>query len=111
VAVYRDGLKIPTELWEAAMMHHHLKVQCCVPGCGNSAVYHAAALWLLFARRGWEQPLRLAEKRFWCRPCTRAVGWKVKRARLGTTRDALTVTSLPLPSDAMWKKFASRHRG
>lgn len=105
------GEKVPTEIWEAAMMARPIKVQCTVGGCEHSAVFHPAGLWYLFDRRGWQQSFRKAEQRFWCRKCTRAVGWRVKKAVILMTNDQINVTSLPLPSEREWKKFVSRHRG
>lgn len=106
-----DGQKIPTEIWEAAMMGTPIKVTCTVPACEHSAVFHPAGLWYLFARRGWQQTFYQAQARFWCRRCTKAVGLKVKRAYMTLSRDAITDDTLPLPSDREWKRFVSRHRG
>ena len=113
MAYYRDGLKHPTHIWEAAAMHHLVRVQCRAPGCRNIATFDPHALWGLFQQRRWDDQFRAAEKRFYCRVCSSASGVRVKNARMSDLATGIgdVTHPLPMPSENDWKRFLSRHKG
>ncbi|RYD53803.1 MAG: hypothetical protein EOP83_22885 [Verrucomicrobiaceae bacterium] len=113
MAYYKDGLKHPTAIWEAAAMHHLIRVECRAPGCRNTGTFDAHALWGLFYKRRWNDDFREAQKRFYCRPCSTISGVRVKNARmfdLGSSVGDIT-HPLPMPQENDWKRFLSRHKG
>lgn len=113
MAYYRDGLKHPTHIWEAAAMHRLIRVDCRAHRCANSATFDPHALWGLFHKRHWDDRYSVAQHRFWCRVCTRLAGFKVKAARMsdtGSSRGDVT-HPLPMPSERDWKAFLNRHKG
>lgn len=111
MARYVDGLKFATHIWEAAAMHKGIKVSCLVPTCDHSAVFDPHCLWGLFERRRWDDHFPVAQRRFWCRPCSKIAGFHVKRARMVATLDEVTDKTLPFPAESDWRRFLSRHRG
>jgi len=111
VAYYKDGLKVPNHIWEAAAMHRQIVVACCVTRCFNRGVFDPHQLWWLFQRKGWDDDFRSARFRFWCRKCSEIAGHKVKQARIELTSAEIVTHSLPWPQGADWKNFLSRHRG
>ena len=113
MAYYRDGLKVPTHIWEAAAMHQLVRVSCRAGRCNNTGTYDPHCLWGLFRSRGWDDSFASAQHRFWCRVCSDFAGFKVKAATmksLGTSIGDVT-HPLPFPNERDWKAFLSRHRG
>src|SRR5689334_15075017 len=45
-----DGTRMPESLFEAAARHYSVIVRC---KCGRESVFHGAALWWKFERKGW----------------------------------------------------------
>jgi len=105
---YRDGIKEPSTIFEAAAFKQRLKVVC--QQCQRASVFDPHQLWWLFDRKGWSGIFGDAVKRFWCRRCAARVGRKVKRARIELTADEPTIT-LPSPGEYDWKRAVSRFRG
>lgn len=113
MAYYRDGLKYATHIWEAAAMHHLVRVECKAGRCVNTATFDPHCLWGLFYRRRWDDRFTDAQRRFWCKVCTEMTGFRVKSARIismGTSIGDVT-HRLPYPDEREWKNFLSRHRG
>jgi len=112
VAVYKDGIKIPTQIWEAATLHHMIMVSCHAPGCEKRAVFHPHCLWGLFWKRGWDDDFTSAARRFYCRACSTAAKRRVKQASMTGLAVAASVThSLPFPDEREWKRFLAQLRG
>lgn len=101
-----DGLRTSAnpvrESFDAAAQGYTLKLSC--GGCGRVRVFHAAAVWRHFDRKGWSPWLRDVARRFRCRVCDR----RMPRLELG--HDEPTDTSLPLPDPYAWKRELSRRR-
>ncbi|AUW59456.1 hypothetical protein C1T17_16530 [Sphingobium sp. SCG-1] len=104
---YRDGLRVATNIFEAAAWHYTLKPVCGT--CGHHALFDPHGLWWLFERKRWDDRLTLAAKRFRCIPCLEKRGQRVRRASLYLVKDAPT-TLLPLPDEREWKRALSRFR-
>jgi hypothetical protein len=113
MAIYRDGLKYPTEIYECAMMQHVVRVVCLRNGCGNLGMFDPHELWALFHRKGWSQSFRDASPRFWCRPCSTRLHFKSRANRVEDAGSQHIVTHhLPIRvNERDWKNFISRHRG
>lgn len=108
MARYRDGLKVATHIFEAAAWHYCLKVTC--GGCGHSSVFDPHQLWQLFRSKHWDDDLKSAPARFWCRPCSTKAGKRVKRARIELVRDQADDHGLPFPDEGTWKREVNRFR-
>jgi len=109
----RRGLKVPTTLWEMAALQHLVRVSCRASGCGNRATFDPHALWWLFYSKRWDDRITVARYRFYCRVCTKILGFRVRDAviaSMGTSIGDVT-HPLPLPSERVWKNYLSRHRG
>jgi hypothetical protein len=103
-----DGLKLPTDLFEAAAYHYTVKVMC---RCGHSATFDPHGLWWWFHRRGWDDRLRSIACRFWCRHCAdRLRGARQRPTKVELVKDPPQIT-LPLPDQQRWKREIQRHRG
>lgn len=112
MAIYRDGFKIPTQIWEAAAMHRPIEVTCQQHGCPRRAVFDPHCLWGLFYKRGWDGHFAAARNRFYCRRCSERFRMRVKNATMRPVDGRVEVTHrLPWPSERDWKNFLSRHRG
>ena len=90
------------ELFDAVLQHYSIRVIC--RRCRNAAVFHAAGLWHLFERKGWNGWLREVPRRLRCTRC----GNRRPRLEL-VTKEAITV-ALPLPTDLEWKQATRRRR-
>jgi hypothetical protein len=111
MAVYRNGLKIPTLIWEAAAMHRLVKVECIIVRCGNVGVFDPHALWWYFYSRHWSDTMTVAQHRFFCRRCSGAANFRVKRAIMDVTGMGEPNRLLPMPPEIEWKNFLKRYRG
>jgi hypothetical protein len=111
MAYYRDGLKHPTQIWEAAAMHRLVEVKCIIDRCRNVGVFDPHALWWHFHRRNWSDTFSIAQHRFYCRRCSDVAGFRVKKAIMGVTSTKDVTRTLPFPTEREWKTFLSRHRG
>ena len=104
----RHGGKIPTTIFEAAAWHKAIKPLC--SRCPHSAIFHPHSLWWWFSRRGWNDDLRDATKRFWCRQCAAQIGRRVRPRMLDVVAETEDMICLPMPSQADWKKAVNRFR-
>lgn len=103
-----DGLKVATNLFEAAAFRKTVKVTC---WCGHSATFDPHGLWWWFHRRGWDEQLRDISKKFWCRHCRdRRPGSRTRPIKVELVEEPPQVT-LPLPDQRQWKRAISRFRG
>jgi hypothetical protein len=108
MARYKDGLKVATDVFEAAAWRYNLEVSC--GSCGHASVFDPHRLWWLFTRKGWDDRLTEASRRFWCRPCGARVGKRIKTAAIELVRDPAQEHGLPFPPEAEWKRATSRFR-
>lgn len=90
------------DLWDAAAHHSSIKLTC--RGCRHQRVFHGAALWYLFEKKGWPDWLRDVPKKLRCAHCG------TRRPTLDLTEEDPTGEALPLPSKTEWKRAASRRR-
>ncbi|HET9428272.1 MAG TPA: hypothetical protein VFO69_07930 [Allosphingosinicella sp.] len=90
------------ELFDAAAQGYTLKLSC--RGCGRSRIFHAAAVWNHFDRKGWSPWLRDVPARFRCRVCDR------RTPALVLGHDEPTDHHLPLPDRYRWKRELGRRR-
>lgn len=106
----KEGQRIPTTVFEAALHHEPVRATC--RRCGRVAIFDPHQLWWLFHRRGWDDRLTAVGQRMRCsskhasdgRECRARAS--IDLARLGT---AATV-SLPWPPKAEWKRAVRRVR-
>ena len=104
-----DGTKTATNLFEAAAWHYSVRVSC--GWCTHMAIFDAHVLWWLFHRKGWDDNLAAAAKRFACMPCRRNYQGQAKgAARITLGRDEPTEKRLPFPPETEWKRAISRFR-
>lgn len=105
---YKDGLKVATHIFEAAAWQYTIRVTC--GACKHSTVFDPHQLWWLFRKKSWDDDLKSAPGRFWCRPCATKCGRKVKRATLLLVTDEAEDHGLPFPDIGEWKRAVSRFR-
>jgi len=90
------------DLFDATAQHYALKLKC--RGCGRARVFHAAAVWHHFRRKGWSEWLRDVPKKFRCRACDR------RTPEMDLVHEEPTDTTLPLPGETIWKHELRRRR-
>ena len=98
----RNSVNPIRELFDAAAHGYAIKLACA--GCRRERIFHAAAIWWHFRRKGFSERLRDIPRRFRCRSCDR------RDPVMDLVRDAPTDTSLRLPPDQEWKRELSRRR-
>lgn len=103
----KDGLRIATNIFEAAAWRKGIKPVC---KCGHSAIFNPHGLWWRFECKGWDQQLGEARKRFWCVRCGQRSGRRVRPVRLELVEQSVGDIELPFPSDHEWKRAISRFR-
>jgi len=103
-----DGLRVPTHLFEAAVWRYNIRVSC--PMCRKSAVFEAVGLWYRFHQKRWDDDLRNARDKLWCKPCSHRLGKRVRPRKLELTKEGPATRHLPDPSDIEWKNALSRFR-
>lgn len=101
------GLMEPTCVLEAATFHRSILVAC---SCGHSGRFEAHGLWWHFERRGWDDALSAASRRFWCRKCASHLRRKVRPEKVETVPWSEGDFELPWPDERTWKKAVSRLR-
>lgn len=97
----RDGGRVPQTLFDAAAWRYSIVADC--KACGGRGVFHAAALWWRFERKGWDTMFGAVARRLKCRACG-------GRARLPVSHDAVPTIILELPGERDWKRAVSRFR-
>lgn len=90
------------ELFDATLQHYAIRFTC--RRCRNKAVFHAAGLWHMFEKKGWNGSLRDTPRRLRCTKC----GDRRPRLEL-VTNEAITA-HLELPTDLEWKQATRRRR-
>jgi hypothetical protein len=90
------------DLFDAGAHGYSIKLTC--RGCGRARIFHAAAVWHHFQRKGFAQGLRSVVKRFRCRVCGR------RAPVLDLVGEAPNDNSLPMPSESEWKRELRRRR-
>ncbi len=76
--------------------------------CQRIRRFDAVALWWLFQRRGWDDGLPDAARRFRCSSCPKTgrrgiVDWQI-------TRDRADDDQPPFPDESTWKRLVARYR-
>src|SRR5919205_322670 len=84
------------DLFDATAHHYSIKLTC--RGCRRARIFHAAAVWWLFRRKGWIDWVRDVPKHFRCRVCER------RQPIIELVNEAANDDSLPLPSESEWKR-------
>lgn len=102
----RDGLRVPTCVFEAACFHNSVKVLC---RCGHATFFQAHGLWWLFHRRHWSDVFRDMRERFYCSKCQVKYGKKVRPIYVGAS-DQPSQKELPMPDEREWKRAVRRFR-
>lgn len=90
------------ELFDAGAQHYSIKLAC--RGCRRERILHAAAVWWHFKRKGLSPMLRDVPGKFRCSNCGR------RGPRMDLVQDEHNDNSLPLPSEAEWKREVRRRR-
>jgi hypothetical protein len=104
----KDGLRHPTQIFEAALWRYSVKVEC--SRCVNIAIFEAGSLWGLFERRGWDDSKWAAPQRFWCTKCRVKLHRKVRPKRILFVKDSPTIQVGAIPDDLTVKRALSRYR-
>nr|WP_208417709.1 hypothetical protein [Sphingopyxis panaciterrae] len=96
-----------THIFEAAAWHYAVKPVC---RCGHSATFSPHGLWWHFEKRGWNDHLRDARRRFWCRACAGRIGRRVTPVRIVLVAESTADIRLPEPEERVWKNALRRFR-
>lgn len=104
--VYRDGIPVATNLFEAAAWHKTIKVTC---HCGHSVTFDPHGLWWLFEQKGWNMRFREARQYFACKPCGLDRRAKVRPSKIEPVSGMAEIT-LPMPPERELKRAQSRFR-
>ncbi len=103
----REQYRGYSTITDCALFHGNVAVHC--PSCGHQAVFDGHALWWLFKRKGWDDRLRAAARRFRCTRC-----WHEQRRRKRpldvVVTEAPATSELPMPHERTWKRLVSRQR-
>jgi hypothetical protein len=103
----KDGQRRATHIFEAAAWFQAVQPVC---RCGHSAAFNPYGLWWRFERKGWDDHLGKARARFWCIPCSRQTGKRVRPVRLELVKPTDADIKLPMPDEREWKRAVSRFR-
>jgi hypothetical protein len=104
----RDHLnrKINT-LTLCALYRKTLKLTC--PKCHHARLLDAVTLWWMFERKGWDETLPAALRRFYCDACWRKKFF-VQRAKWEITDLTPTGPQFAYPDERSWKRLIRRYR-
>ena len=94
-------------LLHCALYRTTLRITC--RRCSHAVLWEAVRVWWHFERKGIDDRLPEAEKRFYCGKCWREKH-TVSRPRIVITRDMPRDCYLPYPDDRTWKRVISRYR-
>lgn len=92
---------------EHCALHRRTIVMTC-PRCRSVRRFDAVALWWLFRRRGWNDGVPEARRRFHCAACRRS--GRTSRPALEITREPPDADQPPYPDRATWNRLVSRYR-
>src|SRR5688572_29425277 len=84
------------ELFDAAAHGYAIRLVC--RGCRRGRIFHAAAIWWHFRRKGLSELLRDVPGRFRCRECDR------RDPVMDLVREEPNDVSLRLPANHEWKR-------
>ena len=101
-----DGLRVATNIFEAAVWHRSVKVEC---RCGHTAYFQAHGLWWRFTQLRWSDEFRDAPGRFYCSRC-RAIHRRKARPRLVEASTEPAEITLPMPDEREWKRAIQKFR-
>ena len=90
------------DLFDACAHGYAIRLAC--RGCGRQRVFHSAAVWHHFRRKGFSEWLRDVPRRFRCRVCGR------RAPVMALVHEPPNDDSLPMPSDHDWKRELRRRR-
>jgi hypothetical protein len=90
------------ELFDATAQGYAIKLSC--PGCRRTRIFHAAAVWHHFRRKGFSERLRDVPKKFRCRICER------RTPIMELVHEEPDDMSLPMPGELVWKHELRRRR-
>lgn len=93
---------------EQCALHRRTVLLTC-PACRRERRLDAVALWWLFQRKGWDDTMAEAARRFHCTACRARDGRKI-RPRATITREQPDEEQAPYPDQATWKRLVSRYR-
>lgn len=108
MSVYRDGVRVPATIFEAAAIHEAVKVWC--SRCPNALVFEASGLWWHFRSRNWNDHFHHARERFWCMQCAIGGIRRVRPRKLEAVRERPSRALLPEPPEREWKREIRRFR-
>lgn len=101
-----QGLRVSTNVFEAAAWHYRVKVMC---GCGHAALFDPHGLWWLLQKRRWNDDFKEIRSRFYCTRCRTIKRQTVRPDTIGPSKEAATIM-LPMPDEAEWKRALGRFR-
>lgn len=94
---------------DCALFHENVRVKC--RSCSAEKVFSGYALWWLFHKRGWDDTLKTAGRRFRCINCSYEVKNRRRTmAELSITCDEPTGRQPPMPDEREWKRLINRQR-
>src|SRR5687768_12049480 len=94
---------------DCALFHENVRVKC--RNCRAEKIFSGYALWWLFHKRGWDDALKTAGRRFRCVSCSYAVKSKSGAgAELSITREEPAGPQPPMPDEREWKRLVNRTR-
>lgn len=95
-----------SDVFGAAAYHLNVKIAC--PKCGHFVCYNGHCFWWLLYRQGRHLGFWDLRSRYYCGPCFRTHGRKV-RPKVEGVKDPIT-NDLPAPSERDWKRAQRRVR-
>lgn len=106
----KEGLRVPTRVFEAALHHEPVRATC--RRCGRVVIFDPHQLWWLFHRRGWDDRLAAVGQRLRCSSQLPPHGNECRgRASIDLVRFGTPTTAcLPWPPKAEWKRAVRRVR-
>lgn len=87
---------------------HRRTIRLTCPRCGAERRFDAVALWWLFHRKGWNDRLPDAGRRFRCTRCDGA--GHLPRPAVAITREPPDAEQPPYPDERTWRRLVSRYR-
>ena len=105
----KENYRAFRHITDCALFHENVRVAC--RRCGNEKIFSGYALWWLFHKRGWDDALRNAKRRFRCVNCSYEVTNRRRGVvELSLTREEATGPQPPRPDEREWKRLVNRQR-